>query len=444
MTDYLILSIILTIISLYLTRMRSDKVYVESREKLSRIAQRILEPVKNDESGTVVWFPATGKSIILSEIFNSRRTLKEELGDRFDKTLFLLVDVNSIITEARVVGFFQLLLLSMRPKAHQIGISFQNEIGLLQEIKYRCQQLLKRGLRIVFVIDDIETVSFPDQERIIQGIANLICVNRNRVHAVLNLVNLDTLPILEKNQKNYTLLQNLIFIPLPTKEETKHFIDVFQGRWNFKPSSKEKEILSNFEGNNLLTKAALRILKRQKILTLKQLLDQREIKLKAQIFFNQIGKKEKQVLERVVFRQEEKQRLGFAKNYLTEIGVLRKGGRRVTIHPPILDYLVKINNQGAKIQINEKGEIVFGACRLSRILSPREYRFLELLYQNRGKVCFREKVAKQLWGKNYLDRYSDWNLDQVVSRARQKLSSVGIPRGKIATKKGKGWSLGFN
>ena len=76
---------------------------------------------------------------------------------------------------------------------------------------------------------------------------------------------------------------------------------------------------------------------------------------------------------------------------------------------------------------------------------------LEELFTDKEKEVFknilvegnlsRYAVADILWGKQAVDKYSDWAIDQLFSRLRKKLESVGIGGDKIQTLKGKGFKI---
>ena len=386
-----------------------DKVFSGEEKTYLNNAKLILSPSINNESCTVIWFPGIGKSFFLKEIFEKKRHLKKLLGSSYDNTIFVNIDLNTVISESKVLGYLQLLYLILSKEngsKRKERICEQNEIELLFTIKEICKKLVQNGKKIVINIDEIESLSLIDRERIIQTTVNIVYVNRNYINVVLNLDNLNTLDFLKKNAKNYTLLQNLVFIPLPTRQEMRYYSSVLLKRWKLKLTKNHQQILEYLSGSKLFTSAFLRILKKGKGIGDKsELLAEREMELKQKILFDIVGIQEKKVLEKIIFSQELAKSLQFAKRYLEEIGVIKKDKGRFTITPQILSHIVKKNNQGSSFKLNKQGQLIFGVCELSDVLSKREYSILMFLYENRKEFNSREKMAKFIWKEDYINKY---------------------------------------
>ena len=72
------------------------------------------------------------------------------------------------------------------------------------------------------------------------------------------------------------------------------------------------------------------------------------------------------------------------------------------------------------------------------MLSYQELQLYELLEQNKDKVVSKELIAKVLWGDQWVDKYSDWAIAQVVSQIRKKISMTDK---NIKSVKGEGYCL---
>jgi hypothetical protein len=57
------------------------------------------------------------------------------------------------------------------------------------------------------------------------------------------------------------------------------------------------------------------------------------------------------------------------------------------------------------------------------------------------EVVTREELGESFWGEEYLESYSDWALDAIMSRLRKKIDHVGLPI-NIVTKRGHGYVFG--
>lgn len=72
-------------------------------------------------------------------------------------------------------------------------------------------------------------------------------------------------------------------------------------------------------------------------------------------------------------------------------------------------------------------------------LTKNEFRILQLLFENKGKIVSREMIMKKLWDSDYF--IDDNTLTVNMTRIRKKLESEGVKE-LILTKKGLGYILG--
>lgn len=77
---------------------------------------------------------------------------------------------------------------------------------------------------------------------------------------------------------------------------------------------------------------------------------------------------------------------------------------------------------------------------LAKTLTVSEKRVFVLLDKQPGKIYTREEIAEAVWGKNWLERFSDWALDQIMSQLRRKLVKVE-KFGQLITKRGEGYYI---
>jgi DNA-binding response OmpR family regulator len=91
--------------------------------------------------------------------------------------------------------------------------------------------------------------------------------------------------------------------------------------------------------------------------------------------------------------------------------------------------------KGAVLNLND-GSLVYQGQRLE--LTKNEFRILQTLMENRGKIVSRDKLMTRLWQN---DCYVEENTLTVnVTRLRKKLEQAGL-KGFIATKVGSGYII---
>lgn len=70
-------------------------------------------------------------------------------------------------------------------------------------------------------------------------------------------------------------------------------------------------------------------------------------------------------------------------------------------------------------------------------LTLSEQKVLTGLLAKAGQICSRDEIAQFLWGKNWVEKYSDWMIDTIIYRLRHKL-----PAGQeIKTLRNQGYAL---
>jgi DNA-binding response OmpR family regulator len=74
-------------------------------------------------------------------------------------------------------------------------------------------------------------------------------------------------------------------------------------------------------------------------------------------------------------------------------------------------------------------------------LSPPQYRLLELLAQNPGRVVSREEVVEFVWPGSEGEGVSDQAIDALVRRLRQRLRDVDARQAYLLTVRGHGFRL---
>lgn len=96
--------------------------------------------------------------------------------------------------------------------------------------------------------------------------------------------------------------------------------------------------------------------------------------------------------------------------------------------------------QSYKLKL-QYGEVYLDDEKLNEDFSEREYHLLEYMAGKRGQICTRDELAKVIWKDDATEKYSDWGLDQSISRLRKKLGDSGYNPKYIKTLRGRGFRL---
>lgn len=86
------------------------------------------------------------------------------------------------------------------------------------------------------------------------------------------------------------------------------------------------------------------------------------------------------------------------------------------------------------------GEIFFRNKISEKFLTKTELLIIKELHSHRNAPVSKEKIAQIVWGEDYPKRYSEWAIDKLISRLRDKLEDKK-PNRIILTSRNKGYIL---
>ncbi len=139
-----------------------------------------------------------------------------------------------------------------------------------------------------------------------------------------------------------------------------------------------------------------------------------------------------------IYRKEKIKEVG---EYLEKTGLVARQGGGWTFFSPLWTAWIREMLAGQEVVIEEKeGVLWVGGADSQEKLSYQEYQLLKLLWDNKGQTVDRDRVAKMLWADEVEEKYSDWAIDQLVSKLRRKIGDIGENK-KIVTAKGVGFYL---
>lgn len=237
-----------------------------------------------------------------------------------------------------------------------------------------------------------------------------------------------------------TLYQNIFIFPFLKEEDSFHFLNYLEKKYQTKiPFSLKNQIVNFCGGISLLIEQIVRYYCRTK--DEKNLFDHEEIRLKLQIVWNEFDDLEKNCLEKIVkkqkiFNDEDKEIL----QYLAKTNTVIKRKNDYQLHSSLLEKFIKtLLKNKLKIELDGQRDILINGVFMNNYFSKRERIFLIYLLKNKGKIISREEAGKIIW-QNSAD-YNEWSLDQFISRLRKKLISLGFEKNIIQTLKNQGFVL---
>lgn len=105
------------------------------------------------------------------------------------------------------------------------------------------------------------------------------------------------------------------------------------------------------------------------------------------------------------------------------------------------DVIPSMGGKGRlKIDVESRRVFILGA-ELDPPLSLPQYRLIELLYLNRGRVCSREEVVETVWPDAMGEGVSEQAIDALVRRLRDRLQEADPETQYVVTVRGHGFRL---
>jgi DNA-binding winged helix-turn-helix (wHTH) protein len=95
-----------------------------------------------------------------------------------------------------------------------------------------------------------------------------------------------------------------------------------------------------------------------------------------------------------------------------------------------------------RLRLDREARRVFiGDTELDPPLSLPQYRLLEMLYNNTGRICTREQVVETVWPEALGEGVSEQAIDALVRRLRDRLAEIDPEHQYIVTVRGHGFRL---
>ncbi|OGG02785.1 hypothetical protein A2W14_06695 [Candidatus Gottesmanbacteria bacterium RBG_16_37_8] len=398
---------------------------------LNYLGERLLEPIKRGESAFFRWFPGHGKSVLLSKIITDKKLLLKVFSKYYQRFIFFKVDGYLFDINDLVSFFFPILgNLFKELKCEQLTdeAKDKSKTFLIREIIQTCQKLVSQGSEIVFVIDGIDDLDADNLKEMFSVFEYIVESNRERIHTHINV---NRREIIEKNVVQSGLLQNIISISLPDKEECLYFLNYYARQWGLKLTEYQIEnIFKNCGCDPVLIKEVLRLYVKKGFDI--DLINEPTLLLKAKNNLEQYSEKERNTITEKLKTNQISVNSSYTAKELTKANFWND-----KYHLPLLFRKVIIEKSLVKeLRFdNKKQKLYFGDIDLTRKLSKTEYKILLLLFELKGKTITRDQIAQAIWDKDEIDKYSDWAIDKTISRLRLKLNAISFSHQLVTQKK---------
>jgi DNA-binding response OmpR family regulator len=442
-------------------------------ETLKKYAKSVFDPIKRGESVTCVWVPMAGRRRVNNFILANTSVFADIIGDL---SSYLLVYLDPLeLTEENLSGYLRLMGKSilevcqksledknLRSVCSKEKLEFFSDdsvayIKLLGGLKSLLKQITDRKVEIVLFLGKFDELSFADS-LFYNNLRSLWGAFQPSFHYVF-LVREDVSDfsrVKKFGELVDIILQNLVYTPLLDDEDIGYLIKREEKRLKEKFRLEEKNVLKEVCGSHpyFLKLGCIILSQTARPLKSKEQLEEKlrrhyQLRLAAREVWERRNREEKRILQKIVSgevkvlpentRVLEKLRL-VKKNKVGEYEVFSQIFKNAILGEVEVTTARKGVPRTLSLDSNN-GAILLGERTVEEEFTRQEYEVLVFLLRNMNKLKTRDEISNVLWGEESYDKYSDWAIDQLMSKLRKKLKKLGINKNTLVTIRGRGYKL---
>lgn len=416
---------------------------------MNNIKNLIDKSLDNSDKGTsttILALPGSGRTYSVKKIIKSR-------SYRHEDNALIYINCSELVKRSSEAFFSQFLvelsnqLLETDVDQESIptdiiqALQIQNETLLVSSLKKQLPKILESKEKVLIIIDGISKLKTLGSD-FYNSLRNIRFVNKEKIN-FLFLEDLDRFSDLNKDVTDelYTfLIENISYLALPSGEI---FDDMFTKMViEFKIDNGKRysqEIYRLTHGHPTLTKYLLISLSNEgSILSTSELVNNPNLIKSLESISSNLNTTQRQIIRQTKVESPPKE--------LTDMHLVL-GETPLPLLHEYLKTKKEVSNSKIRKQIRETqielkdGVVLINGEQTELPLTKREYKVLNYLLGNKGKVVSREQIGKAIWGADIQEKYSEWAIDQSISRLRKKLGDNAYKPTYLKTIRGRGFIL---
>ncbi|GEM_PF-683598 len=429
-------------------------------------AKRLGEHLRLRHSVEIVGIKRVGISDFL-RFFLNRPGIVAKYIDRKNFHLFVAIDLNDLV-ELEIYPFWILTLKRINDavEAYDVDSKLKKEISNLFLSSIQSSDLFltientRLALSKIIAADIFPTIFFIRFDRIIEEVGreffanleSLVDTSNHRLSFVFtSFKKIDEIKG-ERLPRNFLhVFSNVLYIKCADFSDSKIIFDTLKKRYGFGVSgSFEKKVIELSGGHVQYLHLLLLILVQRNIRNIDEILNfasvDERINLQSEEIWESLTVEEKNLVMKV-FEGEALKRQDLVKGrYALETGIIK-----VTDSARQGGFGLRKKAESTKKEVYEifsplfakyvAGQIAKGKNGEEAVdFTKKENALFNLLLENVDKVCEREKIIENVWPEEEEMGVSDWTVDRLVARLREKLKRQES-KFQIITVKTRGFKL---
>jgi DNA-binding winged helix-turn-helix (wHTH) protein len=442
----------------------SDLVYPVTKETLHEYAKSIFTPIRRGECVTTVWVPMAGRRKHNKFIIENTFLFESELPNYQN---YILVYIEPLdLTENSLTGYLKLMAKSfidaynLHPDS-KTQIVEEREIfnsetvdysTLLDKLRSLLLKYTNSGKEVIFFVGEFDELEFATKI-FFNNLKSLWSRLYPRLHYVFLVREMITSSenISAWGELSEAILQNVIYVPMLNDNDTNYMLDRLSKEYSVDINSTKREMVKKLCGGHpYMLKVAVKVISQltSEVNLEEHLSEYYELKSVAKGILNLISDRGIGILKKIVLDENannvDKQTLTF----LQKMGyIVCKNNSSVSIFSELFEKEIlggtkEVMNSSKKtsefLEFDPDKGIIYNGKEIEEKFTRQEYLLLTMFLQNKGKTTSRDTIGGILWGKDSYEKYSDWAIDQIVSKLRKKIKVLGSET-KLVTVRGKGY-----
>lgn len=439
-------------------------------ETLDSYVDSVFLPINQGENVTTVWVRMCGRRVINKFLIDNKNLFPIQIGKGRE---YLLVYIEPLdLTERSLLGYLRLLGRSIVDRLRAEGLEkltsvladeevFQrdntNYSNLLDSLKSLLRKIIANGIDPVLFLGEFDELEFADPS-FYNNLKSIWSSMQPHLHYVfLVMSNVETDSVYEKYRDLVEIIgQNVTYMPILGEEDSRYLISKLFDKYGIKKGIGLDPLLMELCGGHpYLLKICAKFLAKNGTQSEKP--EQIRQKLKeyyeagtvCRAIFESLGPNSKFAINNILLGSK----VSDTNNLAFRLGIVKSVSKDKylffgELFKEAIQGEVKSQKNGNVDRVLKKmvwngdsGVITLDGEPMADIFTRQEHELLTKFLGEPNKLISRDEIGSVLWGKNSDEKYSDWAIDQVVSKLRKKLIKLGLGENSIFTVRGRGYRI---
>lgn len=401
-----------------------------TKNYMSDFIKKVFEPISSGQNNAIFAVPKAGCNSFIKYCLNYPEEIDRSISNFIKSTKWMLLELDGIEREK---DFWESLRSKLCKEDKKVS-------GLAEStVKTRIKRLANENTNIVFIFNSSDKI-FENQKTIKHAISSLYSGEGfvkflfvfYEEHSKSEIQSLFSSFLITSS--SYIKLRDLKDMLVLLKKEERWYSYSL-------PSKTRSRIAMLAGGYPSLCRGILSLARRDykefNRLTDHDISTDSTVSIWLMKIYQSLSDNSKNQLKQIVTKPIIK--LTDISKHLLNTGIIRYKENKIKLFSILFRHFIKdLSLQENPITIKNR-KLFFSTVPLDILLSRQQFQVFKLLWSKRNNTVSREDIASTIWGKDWKSSYSDWAIDRLIYKIRNKIGDT--KKEVLSTKKGKGFIL---